>query len=92
MRDDIFPTWEDPDNRLGGCISFKVFSKDIVEAWNKLFLKLISEDITTETDCWEEINGIKFEKIIETSAGPQKFKITVDSTLLDDDVKESVFK
>ena len=58
MRDDIFPTWEDPDNRLGGCISFKVYSKDIVEAWNKLFLKLISEDITTETDCWEEINGI----------------------------------
>ena len=58
MREDISPTWEDPDNRLGGCISFKVFSKDIVEAWNKLFLKLISEDITTETDCWEEINGI----------------------------------
>ena len=29
MRDDIFPTWEDPDNRLGGCISFKVYSKDI---------------------------------------------------------------
>ena len=58
MRDDIFPTWEDPDNRLGGCISFKVYSKDIIEAWNKLFLKLISEDITSETECWEEINGI----------------------------------
>ena len=58
MRDDIFPTWEDPDNRLGGCVSFKVYSKDIIEAWNKLFLNLISENITIETDCWEEINGI----------------------------------
>ena len=48
--------------------------------------------ITSTVLDWEEINGIKFEKIIETSAGPQKFKITVDSTLLDDDVKESVFK
>ena len=48
--------------------------------------------ITSTVLEWEEINGIKFEKIIETSAGPQKFKITVDSTLLDNDVKESVFK
>ena len=23
MKNDIFPTWEDPNNRLGGCISFK---------------------------------------------------------------------
>jgi hypothetical protein len=48
--------------------------------------------ITSTVLEWEDINGIKFEKIIETSAGPQKFKITVDSTLLDNDVKESVFK
>ena len=46
------------NDRLGGCISFKVYSKDIIEAWNELFLHLISENITTETDCWEEINGI----------------------------------
>ncbi len=48
--------------------------------------------ITTTIREWEEINGIKFEKIIETTAGPQKFKITLDSTLLDGDVKESIFK
>ncbi len=48
--------------------------------------------ITSTVMEWEEINGIQFEKVIETSAGPQKFKITVDSILLDDDVKESVFK
>ena len=26
MRKDIFPTWEDPDNRDGGCLSFKILS------------------------------------------------------------------
>ena len=30
----------------------------IVDAWNKLFLKLISEDIIQEEGLWEEINGI----------------------------------
>ena len=24
MRENIFPTWEDPDNREGCCISFKI--------------------------------------------------------------------
>lgn len=58
MRDDIFPTWEDPDNRLGGCISFKVLSDNILNAWNKLFLYLISENITNEENLYTEINGI----------------------------------
>lgn len=58
MRDDIFPTWEDPDNRLGGCISFKVVSDNILNAWNKLFLYLISENITNEENLYTEINGI----------------------------------
>jgi hypothetical protein len=58
MRDCIFPTWEDPENRLGGCLSFKVLSKDILDSWNKLFLYLISENITSEENLYEEINGI----------------------------------
>jgi len=58
MRDDIFPTWEDPENRLGGCISFKINSKDILESWNKLFLHLISENIIHDETLFEEINGI----------------------------------
>ena len=58
MREDIFPTWEDPDNRLGGCVSFKVVSDNILEAWNKLFLYLISENITNEENLYTEINGI----------------------------------
>jgi len=58
MREDIFPTWEDPDNRLGGCISFKVLSNDILDSWNKLFLNLISENISLNESDFDEINGI----------------------------------
>jgi len=58
MRDDIFPTWEDPENRLGGCISFKINSNDILESWSKLFLHLISENIMNDEKLFDEINGI----------------------------------
>ena len=58
MREDIFPTWEDPDNRLGGCISFKVLSNDILDSLNKLFLNLISENISLNEIDFDEINGI----------------------------------
>ena len=30
MKDDIFPNWEDPENRSGGCLSF-----NIVKIWFK---------------------------------------------------------
>ena len=58
MRDNIFPTWEDPDNRLGGCISYKIPSNNILEAWNQLFLNLICENLTLNELTTDEINGI----------------------------------
>ena len=58
MRSDIFPTWEDPDNRLGGCISYKIPSNNILEAWNQLFLNLICENLTLNELTTDEINGI----------------------------------
>ena len=41
MKKGVFPNWEDPNNRLGGCLSFKVYSKNIVNEWNILLLKCI---------------------------------------------------
>ena len=29
MKKGIFPNWEDPDNRSGGCLSFKVDNRNI---------------------------------------------------------------
>ena len=56
MKDDIFPTWEDPNNRQGGCLSFKVYSKNIVNEWNTLLLKCITNSILKNKK--NIINGI----------------------------------
>ena len=56
MKEDIFPNWEDPDNRNGGCLSFKVPSIKIIDEWNELLLKCINETILTDNN--DEINGI----------------------------------
>jgi len=57
MKENIFPNWEDPDNRNGGCLSFKIPSTKIVEEWDKLFLKCITGKILSEGH-EDEINGI----------------------------------
>jgi hypothetical protein len=57
MKDDIFPNWEDPDNRNGGCLSFKVPSKNIINEWNNLLLKIITNNLFL-SDHYDEINGL----------------------------------
>ena len=56
MKKDIFPNWEDPQNRQGGCLSFKVSSKDIIDEWNNLLFSCINQAIMQGDD--HEINGI----------------------------------
>ena len=58
MRDDIFPTWEDPDNREGCCLSFKVGSDDLREQWRMIVNQIVGEDIPTDEKHISEINGI----------------------------------
>jgi hypothetical protein len=58
MRNDIMPLWEDPQNRLGCCASFKVKSSDILTLWNNLFLKCICENIYKDNNFSNNINGI----------------------------------
>lgn len=55
MKENIFPNWEDPYNRNGGCISFKIPSRDIINEWNNLVLMIINEKLF---ETHEEINGI----------------------------------
>ena len=54
MKNDIFPNWEDPSNRMGGCLSFKVPSKNILSEWKLLLLHCISGNILTN----DQVNGI----------------------------------
>ena len=34
MRSDTKPTWEDPINRNGGCFSYKIFNKNVINIWH----------------------------------------------------------
>ena len=45
MRDGIFPTWEDKNNKNGCCASFKVLSNDILETWKLLLQNILCENI-----------------------------------------------
>ncbi len=57
MKNNIFPNWEDPDNRNGGCLSFKIQSTNIINEWNNLLLKCITGNIVS-SEFLDEINGI----------------------------------
>ena len=58
MRNDIYPMWEDPENREGCSASFKVPLKDIKNEWDNLILKIISEDIHININNYNFITGV----------------------------------
>ena len=58
MRENIFPTWEDPDNREGCCISFKIPSNNLKEQWDLIVSSVVTEDILKDTNNFEYLNGI----------------------------------
>ena len=49
LKDGIFPNWEDPDNRSGGCLSFKVTSIKVMNEWENLLLRCITDNILNES-------------------------------------------
>jgi len=58
MRKGISPMWEDPKNRNGGCFSYKVTNKQVVEVWKTLFYMMCGETLTTNKLHHKHINGI----------------------------------
>ena len=56
MKKDVFPTWEDPLNREGSCLSFKIPSNKLIEEWNHLLFHCLNETILSEKNI--DINGI----------------------------------
>jgi len=58
MRDGINPTWEDEKNCKGGCFSFKVVNKHVVQVWNTLMQLITGESISKNEDFIDKINGI----------------------------------
>jgi len=58
MREDIFPTWEDPDNREGCCISYKIPNAFLKEQFNMILNNTLSEDILIDNANTEYLNGL----------------------------------
>ena len=58
MRNGIFPTWEDKNNKYGCCASFKVLSNDILETWKLLLQNILCENIHKNIKKYDNINGI----------------------------------
>lgn len=59
MKNNIYPIWEDDNNRNGGCWSFKVKESVSQELWNDLSIYLVSGNLSPDYD---EINGISITK------------------------------
>ena len=58
MRKGISPTWEDPQNRDGGCFSFKVNNKNVQTVWQNLSFMLVGETLSNNHKMLSIINGI----------------------------------
>jgi hypothetical protein len=60
MREHVFPSWDDPSNIRGGCLSIKVLKDEMPKFWEDLCIRTLGEDVLTDNvkDKWQLINGI----------------------------------
>ena len=58
MRQNIKPMWEDPNNKGGGCFSFKVNNKCVPEVWKNISYLLTGESLSTDKEFQKNITGI----------------------------------
>lgn len=58
MRKGINPTWEDEQNRSGGCFSYKINNKNVTSVWRRMSYLLCGESLTDKDNIMSKINGI----------------------------------
>ncbi len=58
MRDGVFPAWEDPKNRNGGCFSYKVVNKNVYEVWKDLTYLIVGDSISKQSSFVANVTGI----------------------------------
>ena len=58
MRQNIKPMWEDPNNKQGGCFSFKVGNKNVPDVWKSVSYLLTGETLSKEKNFQDNITGI----------------------------------
>lgn len=60
MREHIFPCWDDPLNKDGGCLSIKVIKQDVEFFWKELSICLLGETLLVDekSKYFDHVNGI----------------------------------
>ena len=58
MKSGITPRWEDPQNKNGGCFSFKVPNKNVVSVWRTMLFSLCGETLFLDAKYNSLIAGI----------------------------------
>lgn len=57
-REHIFPCWDDPHNKDGGCLSIKVLKQDAQKFWESICIKTLGETLLFEREKWDHVNGL----------------------------------
>lgn len=57
-REHIFPCWDDPLNKDGGCLSIKVLKQDVQPFWENMCAKTLGETLLADRSKWESVNGL----------------------------------
>ena len=58
MREDIFPTWEDSNNKKGGLLCYKINSDNILNEFIDVLESCVCENIHIDSNNYNKINGI----------------------------------
>jgi hypothetical protein len=58
MIEGIKPTWEDPKNRNGGCFSYKITNKHVLDVWKDLTFALTGGCISSNRAFVKAVTGI----------------------------------
>ena len=58
MKEGVKPIWEDPQNRSGGCFSYKINNKTVHEVWKQLCYLLVGSTISNQQSFVANVTGI----------------------------------
>ena len=58
MKAGITPMWEDPQNKNGGCFSYRILNKNVPAIWRRLFCLMSGNMLCSNKKHEAVINGI----------------------------------
>jgi hypothetical protein len=57
FREHVFPSWDDPSNIDGACLSIKVLKQNAADFWKRLCARMLGETMTSVDNTYD-INGM----------------------------------